>query len=118
MTTRHLVDPELNAILDQLPTPALTIETLGQIRAMSSQAYVKVPQSSALSVHEHFILGPEGAPDVQVLFYQPPQCNIHFLSCSGCMGVGILWVRLMRKISWLKALCQLPGVLLFRWIIV
>ena len=71
MTTRHLVDPELVAILDQIPAPVLTTETLGQIRAMSSQASAGLPQVSTLSVSEHFIPGPEAAPDVRVLVYQP-----------------------------------------------
>jgi acetyl esterase/lipase len=71
MTTRHLVDPELVAILDQIPAPVLTAETLRQIRAMSPQAPADLPQFSALSVSERFIPGPEGAPDVRVLVYLP-----------------------------------------------
>ncbi len=71
MTTRHLVDPELVAILEQLPAPVLTAENLGQIRAMSSRPSVDLPQFSALSVSERFIPGPEGAPDVRVLVYLP-----------------------------------------------
>ncbi len=71
MTTRHLVDPELVAILDQLPTSALTTETLRQIRAMRSQTPVDLSQSPTLSVSERLIPGPPGAPDVRVLVYQP-----------------------------------------------
>lgn len=71
MTTRHLVDPELVAILDQIPTPVLTAETLRQIRAMSFRASADLSQSSALSVSERFIPGREGAPDVRVLVYLP-----------------------------------------------
>jgi acetyl esterase/lipase len=75
MTTRHLVDPELVAILDQIPAPVLTRETLGQIRAMSSQTSANLSQSSALSVSERFVPGPEGAPDVRVLVYLPIQAQ-------------------------------------------
>lgn len=71
MTTRHLVDPELVALLDQGPAPVLTAEIVRQSRAMISQAPANVPQSSALSVSERFIPGPEGAPDVRVLVYLP-----------------------------------------------
>ncbi|GHO90640.1 esterase [Reticulibacter mediterranei] len=71
MTTRHLVDPELAAILDQIPAQILTAETLRQIRAMRSQASTNLPQFSDLSVSEHFIPGPEGAPDVRVLVHLP-----------------------------------------------
>ncbi len=77
MTTRHIVDPELVAILDHIPTPVLTAETLGQTRAMARAAVAAMmsqasaPQFSALSVSERFISGPEGAPDVRLLVYQP-----------------------------------------------
>jgi acetyl esterase/lipase len=71
MTTRHLVDPELVALLDQIPTTVLTEETLRQIRAMSSRSSADSLQFSALSVSERFIPGPEGAPDVRVLVYLP-----------------------------------------------
>ena len=77
MTTKYLVDPELVAILDQIPASVLTAETLGQTRAkakmaaMSSLASASLPQFSALSVSERFIPGLEGAPDVRVLVYLP-----------------------------------------------
>jgi len=72
MTTKHLVDPELVALLDQIPASVLTAETLGQTRAMISRAPANLPQFSALSVSERFIPGPEGAPAVRVLVYLPP----------------------------------------------
>src|ERR1043166_626899 len=71
MTTRHLVDPELVTILDQIPPSVLTTETLREIRAMSSPSFADFPQSSDLSISERFISGPEGAPDVRVLVYLP-----------------------------------------------
>ena len=71
MTTRHLVEPELAALLDQIPASVLNADTLRQIRAMSSQASADLPQFSALTVSERFIPGPEGAPDVRVLVSLP-----------------------------------------------
>ena len=71
MTTRHLVDPELVALLDQVSDSVLTAETLRQTRALVSQAPANLPQFAALSVSERFIPGPEGAPDVRVLVYLP-----------------------------------------------
>jgi acetyl esterase/lipase len=71
MTTRHLVDPELAAILDHIPAPVLTAETLGQIRAMSARASANLPQFSTLSMSERIIPGPEGAPDVRLLIHLP-----------------------------------------------
>ena len=85
MTTRHLVDPELVALLDQIPATVLTNETLRQIRAMSSRASVDLPQFSALSVSERFIPGPEGAPNVRVLVYLPT-------SVQGVVPV-LLWIH-------------------------
>jgi acetyl esterase/lipase len=71
MTTRHLVDPELVALLDQVSDSVLTAETLGQTRALIAQAPAHLAQFAALSVSERFIPGPEGAPDVRVLVYLP-----------------------------------------------
>lgn len=71
MKTRHLVDPELVALLDQGPTPVLTAEIVRQSRAIISQAPANVSQSSTLSVSERFIPGPKGAPNVRVLVYLP-----------------------------------------------
>ncbi len=71
MTTRHLVDPELVTLLDQIPAPVLTSENLGRIRAMSARPAAHVSQISGLSVSERFIPSPAGAPDVRVLLYQP-----------------------------------------------
>jgi acetyl esterase/lipase len=75
MTTKHLVDPELVAMLDQFPALELTAETLGQIRAMMqamrSQTPPNLPAFPDIAVSEHFVPGPEGAPDVRVLVYLP-----------------------------------------------
>ena len=37
MTTRHLVDPELDPILDQIPPYAFSTETLSEIRAAEAE---------------------------------------------------------------------------------
>jgi acetyl esterase/lipase len=71
MTTRHLVDPELVALLDGIPASDLTLESLQRIRAMSAQAPTDLPVSSEFTVSEHFIPGPEGAADVRVVVARP-----------------------------------------------
>src|SRR5689334_19285287 len=75
MTTRHLVDPELVAMLDTFPTLMLTSETLPFIRSsfkeMMTQAPADLPAFPDISVSERFVPGPEGAPDVRVLVYLP-----------------------------------------------
>jgi len=85
MTTKHLVDPELVAILDYIPATVLTAEILPQVRAMGSRTPVDLPQFSALSVSERFIPGPEGAPDVRVLICMPA-------SAQGAVPV-LLWLH-------------------------
>ena len=77
MTTRHLVDPELVAMLDTFPALTFTPESLALIRTsfneMSSQTPPDLPDFSAISVQEQFVPGPQGAPDVRVLVYLPPK---------------------------------------------
>jgi acetyl esterase/lipase len=75
MTTRHLVDPELVAMLDTFPELTLTAETLPLIRTsfkeMMAQTPVDLPTFPDISVSERFVPGPEGAPEVRVLVYLP-----------------------------------------------
>jgi acetyl esterase/lipase len=76
MTTRQLVDLELVAMLDIFPALHLTAESLPQIRnsfeeAMKSQPLVDPPEFAMISVRERHIPGPQGAPEVRVLVYQP-----------------------------------------------
>lgn len=70
MTTRHLVDPELVALLDTFPALNLTAESLPQTRNFfkemtKSQTLVDPPEFSMISVSERSIPGPQGAPDVR-----------------------------------------------------
>ena len=75
MTTKHLVDPEIIALLDMLPALELTPETLPQVRAtfkeMSAQEMATLPEFPNISVSERYIPGPQGAPEVRVLVYLP-----------------------------------------------
>ncbi len=77
MTSRHLVDPELVEILDIFPSLTFTPESLALIRTslkeMNAQTSTNLPDFSAISVNEHFVTGPQGAPDVRVLVYQPTE---------------------------------------------
>ncbi len=77
MTTRHLVDPELVAMLDMFPALTFTPESLALIRTSFDETMTQTPRDlpdfSAISVHEHFVPGPQGAPDVRVLVYLPPE---------------------------------------------
>lgn len=79
MTTRHLVDPELVAMLDIFPAVTLNSETLPLIRKeMATLAPEDLPDFSMISVSERFVPGPEGAPDVRVLVYLPTTTSTPF----------------------------------------
>src|SRR5579864_7984371 len=75
MTTKHLVDPELVAMLDSFPALELTNESVVQMRAMMnqmrSQMVANLPTFPDIAVSERYVPGPEGAPEVRVLVYQP-----------------------------------------------
>ena len=60
MNSRHLVDPELVAILDQLPPSQLTAESLPLIRANRAAmlASIPVPDFPTLTVSERRVPGP------------------------------------------------------------
>ena len=75
MTTKHLVDPEIVAMLDLFPPLQFTPETLPQVRAdlaaMNAQMAAGLPDVPDIEVTERFVPGPQGAPDVRVLVYVP-----------------------------------------------
>ena len=73
MTTRHLVDPELLAALEVMPSRPITAENLAEVRAQRAAmiAAQPPPTVTAVDVSERFIPGPPGAPDVRALVYTP-----------------------------------------------
>lgn len=75
MTTRHLVDPELAAMLDIFPALTLNAESLAQTRItlkeMNTLTDANQPDFPAISISEHYVSGPQGAPDVRILVYLP-----------------------------------------------
>jgi acetyl esterase/lipase len=74
-TTRHLVDPELGPLLDQLPPLHLSREALPEIRssrrAMLETQRALWPAFPHIDVTERHVPGAPGAPEVRVLLYQP-----------------------------------------------
>ncbi|MBA3870816.1 MAG: alpha/beta hydrolase [Anaerolineae bacterium] len=71
MTSKHLVDPELVAILEYIPDTTLTNDNLKEIRAMSARAFADLPPFDGFTMSERLIPGAEGAPDVRVVVYLP-----------------------------------------------
>lgn len=87
MTTRHLVDPELVAMLDTFPPLTFTPESLAFIRTALNEMNTETPvmDDSTISVQEHFVTGLQGAPDVRVLVYHP--------SSRATSLPAILWIH-------------------------
>jgi acetyl esterase/lipase len=85
--SRHLVDPELDAILDLIPATALTAETLAASRASSAALFaaMAVPDYPNLTVSDRSISGPDDAPAVQVRLYQP--------TAPAAPTAGLLWLH-------------------------
>jgi acetyl esterase/lipase len=73
MTTRHLVDPELAAALEAMPSRDIAAENLSQVRAQRAEMLAAAPPPTVtdVDVSERTIPGPTGAPDVRVLVYRP-----------------------------------------------
>lgn len=87
MNSRQLVDPELLALLDTLPSTPLTAESLATNRARTAAmvASKSAPEYPNLTVHERYVPGPAGAPDVRILLYQPTQATQ--------ATAGLLWLH-------------------------
>lgn len=88
MNSRHLVDPELAAVLEQLPpSPPLSAASIPMIRAGSAALLAgrPVPEFPGRTVSEHHVPGPEGAPDVRALLYKPTQ--------QTQPTAGLLWIH-------------------------
>lgn len=73
MTSRHLVDPALEVFL-QAPPVEITLETLPAVRTAIAEIYAAGlgPPDPTVTVSEHLVPGPAGAPDVKVHVFTPP----------------------------------------------
>jgi triacylglycerol lipase len=75
MTTKHLVDPELLAFLDIMPSMEFATVDIKDIRKgmLERRAAVPIPQGLPVSMEVRTIEGPSGAPPVQLTIYQPTE---------------------------------------------
>jgi len=73
LSSKHLVDPQLVPLIEQLPGFGLGQANLDEIRAMMVAVGEanRAPPADDVVVTEHRIPGPEGAPDVRVLVSAP-----------------------------------------------
>lgn len=72
--TRRLVDPQLLTLLDALPTIDLSEELLPLLRVPGRLPFPGTDEAGAqVRMTRRTAPGPNGAPDVNVLVYQPPE---------------------------------------------
>ena len=75
MTTKHLVDPELEPLIGLFPKLTLTKEALAETRASlaqgMAQAAAAAPAFPTVERTDRKVPGLNGAPDVRVLVYRP-----------------------------------------------
>ena len=88
--TRHLVDPELRALLEVFPTVTLTEDILPALRA----AAVPLPSDpravEVVALEELMVPGPAGAPDVGVAIYTPRKRDGHLPCIFHIHGGGFV----------------------------
>ena len=74
-SSRHLVDPEIDGLLDVFPPLQLSPESLPLVREANALPVDGAPDPVELfpdvTTTEHFVPGADGAPDVRVLYYEP-----------------------------------------------
>lgn len=70
VTSRHLVDPELLAALDAVPSFSVNAATLDEIRRAVAEARVPAPPAPETTIEERFMPGPDGT-QLRVLVYSP-----------------------------------------------
>lgn len=71
LDTRHLVDPELLAALDQWPVLKPDADKLPRLRAARNALLPPLQNAPDVACEERHLPGPDGAPDVRALVYRP-----------------------------------------------
>jgi acetyl esterase/lipase len=69
----YLLDSDLKKYVDQFPTKVFFNERILPIAREKTKSFpvTPIPEDLAVDVSENFIPGPQGAPDVRVLLFQP-----------------------------------------------
>ncbi len=85
MTSKHLVDPDLLPMIEQMPGFQFSRDTLAATRAMMNAMRPAAQPPADVNVSERRIPGPAGAPDVRVIVTRP--------KASGTGRPGILHIH-------------------------
>jgi len=91
--SRALVDPELGPMLDLFPSVGVSAELLPVLRQPGRFTFPPAgPEGAKVRLEKPFVPGPEGAPDVGVWVYTPPEaspprpCILHIHGGGYVMG--------------------------------
>src|SRR5258708_30911079 len=71
MTSKHLVDPDLLPLIEQMPGFTFSRDTLAATRSMMQAMRPAASPPADVHVSERRIAGPPGAPDVGVTVTRP-----------------------------------------------
>jgi acetyl esterase/lipase len=88
--SKHLVDPELLALLELIPTIDLTEEILPAVRAAGIPFPTDPRAAEAVTLMERLVPGPIGAPDVGIAIYTPRNGIEHFPCIFHIHGGGFV----------------------------
>jgi acetyl esterase/lipase len=93
VSSRHLVDPELIPIIDNIPDMSVSAEKLAAARAVIVELTRQqlADADTSVRVTEHVAQGREGAPQVRVLLYRPPDLEANAPVLLQIHGGGFLF---------------------------
>jgi acetyl esterase/lipase len=115
MNSRHLVDPQLFALLELFPTMQFSAELLPEIRAHTWPATVDPHAAAAVAMESRLVSGPPGAPDVPLFIYRPHEktgtlpCIFHIHGGGYVTGTAAMMEPFHRPLA-LQAECCIVSV--------
>jgi acetyl esterase/lipase len=115
MNSRHLVDPQLFALLELFPTMQFSAELLPEIRAHAWPATVDPHAAAAVAMETRLVPGPPGAPEVALYIYRPREstgtlpCVFHIHGGGYVTGTAAMMEPFHRPLA-LEAECCIVSV--------
>jgi len=113
--SRHLVDPQLLALLELFPTLQFSAELLPEIRAREFPIPVDPRAAAAVEMETRMISGPPGAADVPLYIYRPREktgtlpCILHIHGGGYVAGSAAMMEPSHRPLA-LAAECSIVSV--------
>ncbi len=92
MNSRHLVDPELLAVLDAQPEIDLTAERLSFLRTQFAEQLAALPvnENPAVSVEQIIVPATSKSPSVRMLAYRPTDAALNLPAILHIHGGGYI----------------------------